>query len=44
MREEIAAMEAERDRIVRAVQERKREQDKQVENIKAENSSLKDIV
>jgi hypothetical protein len=44
MREEMAAMEAERDRMVRAVQERKREQDKQVENIKAENSSLKDIV
>ena len=37
-------MEGERDKMVKAVQERKREQEKQVEVIKAENASLKDIV
>ena len=37
-------MEGERDKMVRAVQDRKREQEKQVEVIKAENASLKDIV
>jgi hypothetical protein len=44
MREEVSAMEGERDKMVRAVQDRKREQEKQVEVIKAENASLKDIV
>ena len=44
MREEVSAMEGERDKLVRAVQDRKREQEKQVEVIKAENASLKDIV
>jgi hypothetical protein len=44
MREEVLAMEGERDKMVKAVQERKREQEKQVEVIKAENASLKDIV
>jgi hypothetical protein len=31
MREEVVAMEGERDRMVRAVQDRKREQEKQIE-------------
>ena len=44
MREEIKAMEGDRDKLVKAVQDRKREQEKQVEHIKTENASLKDIV
>ena len=44
MKEEILAMNAERDKLVRTVQERKKDQEKQVEHIKAENTSLKDIV
>ena len=44
MREEIKAMEGERDKLAKAVQDRKRDQEKQVEHIKSENVSLKDIV
>lgn len=44
MREEMQAMEGEREKMVKVMQERKREQEKQIESMKSENASLKDIV
>jgi hypothetical protein len=44
MRAEVRGMEGEREKMVRAMQDRKREQEKQVEAIRHENSELKDIV
>jgi predicted RNase H-like nuclease (RuvC/YqgF family) len=44
MREEIQGMETDRDKLVRALQDRKRDQETHIEGIRQENSQLKDIV